>query len=224
MATGPANEESLGSGGLSAADKLILQQPYAAAVSFMGYRPDLIVHAVKLLQNQDGILESGMLLKEVEHLLKVEERGRTLPSVNRSKAPKRQRSGSLEDNNSDSESDCTDSMPPEKNDLQTDGEQVLTLPQVKAVVLPPAADKVKEGGVKKKAEDTATLQQKLRALRQENQLLKTRQQCRSCHSRPVSITFLPCGHFSYCYDCGQTFRACPICRKTILADVRTFLA
>ncbi|KAL8612448.1 hypothetical protein ACOMHN_058576 [Nucella lapillus] len=70
----------------------------------------------------------------------------------------------------------------------------------------------------------AAAQQKLTALREENELLKARQKCRSCQHRPVSITFLPCGHYSYCYDCGHKFGACPICHKTVLADVRTFPA
>lgn len=65
---------------------------------------------------------------------------------------------------------------------------------------------------------------KVQMLLLENRRLKKRQQCRLCHEKQVSITFLPCGHYSYCYDCGQQFTACPICKKTILADVRTFLA
>ena len=65
---------------------------------------------------------------------------------------------------------------------------------------------------------------KLKMLMAENQRLKKRQQCRQCKTRQVSLTFLPCGHYSYCQECGQKFNTCPICKKTILADVRTFLA
>ena len=66
--------------------------------------------------------------------------------------------------------------------------------------------------------------QRLRALRVENRRLKARQTCRQCHQRPVALTFLPCGHFTFCQECGSSFDACPVCRKTILADVRTFVS
>ncbi|KAK7090617.1 serine-rich adhesin for platelets-like isoform X2 [Littorina saxatilis] len=66
--------------------------------------------------------------------------------------------------------------------------------------------------------------ERLRALRSENKRLKARQMCRHCHVRPVSLTLLPCGHFCFCQECGSTFTACPVCRKTILADVRTFVS
>jgi hypothetical protein len=65
---------------------------------------------------------------------------------------------------------------------------------------------------------------RLRALRAENRRLKNRNTCRHCRQRPVSLTLLPCGHFCFCQECGSTFSACPVCRKTILADVRTFVA
>ncbi|KAK7484273.1 hypothetical protein BaRGS_00024522 [Batillaria attramentaria] len=68
------------------------------------------------------------------------------------------------------------------------------------------------------------LRQKVRVLREENRKLKERQTCRHCRERPVSLTLLPCGHFCYCQECGSTFHACPICRKTILADVRTIVS
>ncbi|XP_076461866.1 uncharacterized protein LOC143294213 isoform X2 [Babylonia areolata] len=65
---------------------------------------------------------------------------------------------------------------------------------------------------------------KLRALRAENRRLKARQTCRQCRQRPVALTLLPCGHFCFCQECGSTLEKCPLCRKTILADVRTFVA
>ncbi|KAK7484271.1 hypothetical protein BaRGS_00024520 [Batillaria attramentaria] len=68
------------------------------------------------------------------------------------------------------------------------------------------------------------LRNKVRVLREENQKLKERQTCRHCRERPVSLTLLPCGHFCFCQECGSTFHACPICRKTILADVRTIVS
>lgn len=67
----------------------------------------------------------------------------------------------------------------------------------------------------------AELKERLRVLRKENRRLKERQTCRKCHERPVSLTFLPCGHFSFCKECGLSFTACPLCRRTILADVCT---
>ena len=66
--------------------------------------------------------------------------------------------------------------------------------------------------------------ERLRALRAENRRLKARQTCRQCRQRPVALTFLPCGHFCFCQQCGSTFDACPVCRKTVLADVRTFVS
>lgn len=68
------------------------------------------------------------------------------------------------------------------------------------------------------------LKQKVKALKLENKHLKDRQLCRNCRVKAVSVTLLPCGHYAFCYDCGQSFTSCPICRKTILADVRTYLA
>lgn len=66
--------------------------------------------------------------------------------------------------------------------------------------------------------------ERLRALKVENKRLRARNTCRHCRQRPVTLTLLPCGHFCFCHECGSTFRACPVCRKTILADVRTFVA
>ncbi|KAL8600020.1 hypothetical protein ACOMHN_057789 [Nucella lapillus] len=65
---------------------------------------------------------------------------------------------------------------------------------------------------------------KVRALREENKHLKTRQKCRKCRQNPVDLTFLPCGHFLFCHSCGSSFQACPFCHKTILADVKTYLS
>ena len=66
--------------------------------------------------------------------------------------------------------------------------------------------------------------ERLRALRAENRRLKARKVCRQCRQRPVALTFLPCGHFCFCQECGSSFHSCPLCRKTILADVRTFVS
>lgn len=79
------------------------------------------------------------------------------------------------------------------------------------------------------AEDKARLErrrllERLRALRAENRRLKALKTCRQCRQRPVALTLLPCGHFCFCQECGSSFHACPICKKTILADVRTFVS
>lgn len=66
--------------------------------------------------------------------------------------------------------------------------------------------------------------EKFRALKAENRRLRARNTCRQCRQRPVSLTLLPCGHFCFCHECGSSFASCPVCRKTILADVRTFVA
>lgn len=68
------------------------------------------------------------------------------------------------------------------------------------------------------------LREKMAALRKENSKLKARQNCRRCLTRPANLTLLPCGHFCLCVECGQTFDKCPLCLKTVLADVRTFVS
>ena len=75
-----------------------------------------------------------------------------------------------------------------------------------------------------KARERRRQLERLRALRAENRRLKARSLCRQCRSRPVALTFLPCGHFLFCQECGSSFSACPVCKKTILADVRTFVS
>lgn len=57
----------------------------------------------------------------------------------------------------------------------------------------------------------------------ENKRLKRGELCQCCFGTPRSLTFLPCGHFHYCVECGNNFSRCPLCKKTILADVKTFL-
>lgn len=61
-------------------------------------------------------------------------------------------------------------------------------------------------------------------LLKENRRLKRRQLCRLCGEREVSITLLPCGHFLFCQPCATSMTRCVLCRKEIMADVRTFLS
>ncbi|XP_076440807.1 uncharacterized protein LOC143280108 [Babylonia areolata] len=69
-----------------------------------------------------------------------------------------------------------------------------------------------------------TLAQRVEALRRENARLKALRTCRHCRIRPVNLTLLPCGHFCLCEECGAAFSKCPVCFKTVLADVKTFVA
>lgn len=113
----------------------------------------------------------------------------------------------------------------ESMSLETDGDCLSS--EFNQIQQPPDAPKApeKEAASKhKQQDDQQCLMIKYKALKRANELLKERQTCRQCRSQPVSITFLPCGHYSYCYDCGKTFSTCPICHKTILADVKTFRA
>ena len=57
----------------------------------------------------------------------------------------------------------------------------------------------------------------------ENRWLKRRQLCRLCKRKAANITLLPCGHLLYCETCAQTLSHCGVCRRQILADVKTFL-
>ncbi|KAL8616894.1 hypothetical protein ACOMHN_041813 [Nucella lapillus] len=130
MATGQtewqADDDSPNRGKLSPEDEHILQQPYARAVSFMGYRPQLILHAVKMLQRQHEDLIGEKILLEVENLGQVEENGRTFPALEEEcHTPEREteRMGSIGSCETDG-TEYFDAEPPEDDDeLQTDGEQ-----------------------------------------------------------------------------------------------------
>ena len=208
-------------------DQHILEQPAAEALLFMGHDPELIVYAVKLVTKKQKSLEVGRLMLEVEELEEIKSRGEALPSLDQVKDVAEKDGYGSDGESSDDSLEYVDANPPPGNhhddDLQMDCAEPEIQNKVKAAakLLEPTLKEVDRAGSGK---DTTDLKRKLAALRRENKLLKERQLCRDCHTRQVSITFLPCGHYSYCYDCGQRFSACPICRKTILADVRTFLA
>ena len=63
-----------------------------------------------------------------------------------------------------------------------------------------------------------------KSLKEENKLLKQMQVCKICMDKYVSVTFLPCGHLVCCEDCAKNMRKCPICRKRIKGQVRTFMS
>ncbi|KAL8575792.1 hypothetical protein ACOMHN_004978 [Nucella lapillus] len=73
------------------------------------------------------------------------------------------------------------------------------------------------------AEKPLTTEQTIAELRRENARLKALRVCRQCRVRPVNLTLLPCGHFCLCDQCGEAFSECPVCLKTVLADVKTYV-
>ena len=102
-----------------------------------------------------------------------------------------------------------------KNDLECDSDLFAEIEIVPTVPLPTVTPVTKK----------QKILEKLQVLRSENKKLTRQKYCRTKNcSNLTTLTFLPCGHFCYCIDCGTSFDACPCCRKTILADVRTFLA
>ncbi|XP_064489264.1 baculoviral IAP repeat-containing protein 7-like [Ornithodoros turicata] len=58
----------------------------------------------------------------------------------------------------------------------------------------------------------------------ENLRLKDERLCKICLDAEVGVVFLPCGHLVACPACAASVKDCPICRKTIMGSVRTFLS
>ena len=85
-----------------------------------------------------------------------------------------------------------------------------------------------EGEVAKLRADVALLQTQLdeleivvEGLRQDSQKAK----CIVCMEEEREALFLPCGHLVCCRKCaGKTKRKCPICRKSVHAQQRVYLA
>ncbi|KAK7111278.1 inhibitor of apoptosis protein-like [Littorina saxatilis] len=225
-------------------DRDLLQQPFAAALQDMGIdRVDLIVHAAKLLQSQNWPLLAPTVMLEVERLQEMEKRGQSLPLLHKprehafygshgeSEAETVEHHDAKDDEDDDLQTDCAPLNVPsratEVSDARPQVMEPIKATEVSEMRQPVSKkDEVPREATRKigSGQDVESLKHKLQALRSENQRLKERHLCRHCRSKPVSLTFLPCGHYSYCCDCGGRFSACPICRKTILADVRTFLA
>lgn len=61
-------------------------------------------------------------------------------------------------------------------------------------------------------------------LEKEHELLENSRLCHSCHYKPREVTFLPCGHFINCASCAEPIYTCPLCEKSILATVNTYLS
>ncbi|KAK7491289.1 hypothetical protein BaRGS_00017560 [Batillaria attramentaria] len=225
---GPQSASALGTSHLSQKDAMLLEEPAVQAVqSFGDYSQDVLLKAVHTLKSQKSALSAENLLEALDKL--TSHKHPIKPVVSRRK-----------ENHQDelsSDGEEPGSLPYFKSDepqsmlgddVEADGECVpppapKVFDELEATVK--SGEPVVKREVRSNAEtDIHTLRKKVKLLKSENRHLKERSLCKHCRSKPVSITFLPCGHYSYCYDCGQTFNACPICKKTILADVRTFLA
>ncbi|CAB3226796.1 unnamed protein product [Arctia plantaginis] len=62
------------------------------------------------------------------------------------------------------------------------------------------------------------------SLEEENRQLKEARLCKVCMDCEVSVVFLPCGHLVSCSRCGAALDACPLCRASVRALVRAYLA
>lgn len=58
----------------------------------------------------------------------------------------------------------------------------------------------------------------------ENLRLKEQRLCKICLDAEMGVVFLPCGHLVACPSCATAIKDCPICRKTIVGSVRTYLS
>lgn len=67
-------------------------------------------------------------------------------------------------------------------------------------------------------------EEKKLTLEEENRKLREVTMCKVCMDREVSVVFLPCGHLVSCAECGASLGACPLCRSSVKALVRAYLA
>ncbi|KAK0049469.1 adenosine deaminase AGSA [Biomphalaria pfeifferi] len=65
---------------------------------------------------------------------------------------------------------------------------------------------------------------KLHALKREQNYLKNSLTCLICKDRPIDTMLLPCGHVVLCSVCSESCYSCPVCKKTALAEVKTYLS
>ncbi|KAH9508646.1 hypothetical protein Btru_049510 [Bulinus truncatus] len=65
---------------------------------------------------------------------------------------------------------------------------------------------------------------KLEALKKEQTYLKNSLTCVKCRSRQIDTMLLPCGHVVLCSVCSENCYICPVCNKTALAEVKTYLS
>ena len=76
---------------------------------------------------------------------------------------------------------------------------------------------------RRRLEENERLLEENERLLEENERMKTRLQCKICLSADVEILFLPCRHLACCEKCTDDFRDCPVCRREIMAVVKTYL-
>lgn len=196
----------------------LLDEPYAQAVLLMDYKRQDVLQAIKTLQKRSVRLTAEAVMHEVMKMeTRAKHKGAARDSLKRAANDHYGSDGESEDGSLEN----VDA--PGEDDLQTDGEAAKDSMLHMLKEVEPAQPPMKKANLGKSGKMN-DLRLKLLALRDENRRLKARQLCRKCQEKPVSLTFLPCGHFSFCVECGQGFQACPICHKTILADVKTFLA
>lgn len=48
--------------------------------------------------------------------------------------------------------------------------------------------------------------------------------CKICYCREMTILFRPCGHLLTCHSCADQLTSCPICRKSILENIRAYIS
>ena len=73
-------------------------------------------------------------------------------------------------------------------------------------------------------EGAKTMKDYFEYLKAENEQLEEETLCKVCLDKSRSRTFLPCRHFVACEDCTNKIRNCPICRRKIIALVKTYPA
>ena len=48
--------------------------------------------------------------------------------------------------------------------------------------------------------------------------------CKICMDQDVCIAFIPCGHLLTCMECASKCLNCPMCRKPIQSQIKTFMS
>ncbi len=64
----------------------------------------------------------------------------------------------------------------------------------------------------------------LQLLKKEHNHLKNILTCLVCKERQVNTTLLPCGHLVICSICSNSCFSCPVCKRTALAEITTYLS
>jgi hypothetical protein len=94
----------------------------------------------------------------------------------------------------------------------------LSLPKPRTVVSSTSStmdeDKGKEE--KQKEEEVRDLKEKYNLKDSEGKF------CVICEERTVSTALLECGHLSFCEQCAEPLKECPICRKVVVRKVRIY--